>query len=137
MLIQMLAMKESHKLFQDAFSELYTLSTSDKIKFLEEVLFYFTIASRGIWSDNEPTDAEKVNAFKWLNELIHRIWNIRSDLQKEEDNDSITRLYKNFKFYGEQSALLQMYLVPTILGAFENFKSKQLDTDAPNNCLPK
>jgi hypothetical protein len=69
--------------------------------------------------------AEKGDAFKWLNELAHRIWNIKFDLQRGEDNDSITRLYDNMKFYGEQSALLKMHLVPTTLGAFKNFKAKQ------------
>src|SRR5688500_1527543 len=101
-------MKESHKQFQDTFAELYTLSINDKIKFLEAILFYFTIAGRGIWSDDEPTDAEKVDAFKWLNELVHRILNIKFDLQRGEDNDSIAGLYDNMKFYGEQSALLRM-----------------------------
>jgi hypothetical protein len=113
---------EAHQQFQEAFDELYTFSTTDKIEFLERLLFHFTLAGRGIWSDDSSTDTEKVEAFKWLNELVHRIWNIRSDLQRGEDNDSITRLYNNMKFYGEQSDLLRMHLVPTTLGAYNVFK---------------
>jgi hypothetical protein len=114
-------MNDPHKQFQKVFDELYFLSITDKIFFLEKLLFYFTITGRGIWSDDKPADAEKVEAFKWLNELIHRVWNIRSALQRGEDSDSITRLYENMKFYGEQSEILRMHLLPTILGAFDNF----------------
>lgn len=118
-------MNEQHKQFQDVLEELNTLAKLDKVRFLEELLFYFTISSRGIWSDEKVSELEKVEAFKWLNELCHRIWNIRFVLQQEESNDSITRLYENMKFYGEQSDLLRVHLVPTTIGAFRNFKAKQ------------
>lgn len=117
-------MEKTHERLQEIFDELYTLQIPEKIIFLDALLFYFTITGRGIWSDEKRTDAEKVAAFKWLNELMHRIWNIRFELQQGEDNDSIIRLYGNMSFYGEQSDLLERHLVPTILGAFENFKFK-------------
>lgn len=118
-------MSETHEQFQEVFNELYNLTINDKIKFIEELLFYYTIAGRGIWSDEQPSDAEKVEAFKWLNELLHRIWNIRSKLQNGEGDEFVTRLYDNMKFYGEQSSLLRTHLVPTTLGAFTTFKAKQ------------
>ena len=118
-------MNARHEQFQEVFNELCTLTLVDKIKFLDDLLFNFTIAGRGIWSDEQPTDAEKVEAFKWLNELLHRIWNIRSGLQNGEENDFVTRLYGNMKFYGDQSILLRMHLVPTTLGAFSIFKERQ------------
>src|SRR4051794_24487956 len=104
-------MSESNKQFQDVVDELYNLTISDKIKFLDELLFYFTLTGRGIWSDDHPSGPEKIEAFKWLNELCHRIWNIKSELQQGEGNESITRLYENMKFYGEQSDLLKSHLV--------------------------
>lgn len=117
-------MNTTYTKFQEAFNELDTFSASDKIAFLEVLLFQLTIAGRGIWSDGQPSDGEKVEAFKWLNELSHRIWNIRFDLLRSESNDSIIRLYENVKSYGEQSNLLKSHLVPTILSAFENFKKE-------------
>jgi hypothetical protein len=110
--------------FQEVFDELYELTIHKKMKFLEALLFYFTITSRGIWSDDKPTDADKVEAFKWLNELSHRIWNLLFELQRDEDSDSITRLFENMKFYGKQSGLLRSHLLPTTLAAFENFKAR-------------
>ena len=118
-------MKETHEQFQEVLDELGTLAHFDQIKFLDDLLFYFTIAGRGIWSDEKPSDAEKVDAFKWLNELLHRIWNIRSELQNDEGHDFVTRLYENMKFHGDQSTLLRMHLVPTTLGAFNIFKERQ------------
>jgi hypothetical protein len=131
------SMNEQHQLFQNALEELSTLANPDKVRFLEELLYCFTISSRGIWSDEKVSEFEKVEAFKWLNELYHRIWNIRYELQQEERNDCITRLYENMKFYGGQSELLRVHLVPTTLKAFRNFKAKQQEPDAPNSCLPK
>lgn len=117
-------MNKSQTRFQEVFDELYKIAPPDKIKYLEALLFYFTLTSRGIWSDNKSGDTEKVLAFKWLNELSHRIWNIRFDLQQSDDNESVTRLYENIKFYSEQSDLLRTHLVPTTIGAFENFKAR-------------
>lgn len=118
-------MNETNEQIQEVLNELYSLSLPDKIKFLDDLLFYFTIAGRGICSDERPTDLEKVEAFKWVNELLHRIWNIRSGLQNGEGEDFATRLYENMKFYGEQSTLLRSHLVPTTLGAFNMFKERQ------------
>lgn len=119
-------MTNTHELFQEVFDELYTLSIRNKIVFLEVLLFHFSITGRALWSDNNVTDKDKVVALKWLNELCHRIWNIIFELQIGEDKESITRLYENLKFYGQQSDLLRVHLVPTILEAFENFKAKKV-----------
>lgn len=115
-------MSETQKDFEEIFEKLKTLSEKDKIQFIEELLFYFTLTVRGIWSDEKLSDLEKASAFKWLNELTHRIWNIRSNLKDGEDNQIISRLYENVKFYAEQSEVLRMHLGPTIFGAYSNFK---------------
>ena len=118
---------DQRKQFQETFANLHTLSRTDKIQFLEYLLFYFTITGRGIWSDDQLPDAEKIEAFKWLNELTHRVWNIQFDLQREEDDDSIVRLHDNMKFYSEQSRTLGSHLVPTTILAFESFEKKRSD----------
>jgi hypothetical protein len=130
-------MNERHEQFQEVLNKLYTLTVVDKIKFLEDLLFYLTIAGRGIWSDEQPTDAEKVEAFKWLNELLHRIWNIRLELQNGEGADCVTTLYENIKFYGDQSTLLRMHLVPTTLGAFNIFKGRQNSMSTMTKIYPQ
>ena len=120
---------EQRKQFQETFDKLHTLSSLEKIQFLEELLFYFTIAGRGIWSDDQLSEFEKIEAFKWLNELTHRIWNLRFELQRGEDTDSIIRLYENMKFYSEQSKTLGGHLVPTTIIAFESFEEKCINRE--------
>jgi hypothetical protein len=106
-------------------NELYQLSITEKVRYLEHLLYDFTITGRAIDADTNSTDREKLEAFKWLNELNHRIWNIRNNLQRNEDDNTITRQYNNMKFYGEQSLLLRSCLVPSVLGAYDRFKRSQ------------
>jgi hypothetical protein len=117
-------MTELHEKFQEAFDEFNSLEIRNKIEFLEELLFYFTLTSRAIWSDIKLTDTEKVDGLKSLNELSHRIWNIKFELQQGNENNSTTRLYDNMKSYSEQSESLRAHLVPSLVGAFANFKRK-------------
>lgn len=117
-------MIESHKKFQEAFHEFSFLPIQDKIKFIEALLFHFTLTGRALWSDVKLTDTEKVEGLKWLNELSHRIWNVKLELMQGIDDNSSKRLYENMKFYSEQSISLRPHLVPTLLGAYENFRSR-------------
>ncbi|MFT3680646.1 MAG: hypothetical protein QM791_10265 [Ferruginibacter sp.] len=121
--------KESHTYFLEVFEQLNILSTSDKIKFFEALLFCFTITGRAIWSDDKATDTEKVEAFKWLNELCHRTWNIRCELQRNENNDSVNRLYENMKSYGGNSPLLMAHFIPAVLDAYDIYKNKTAATN--------
>lgn len=116
-------MDKVHLQLQNIFDQLSLLGIVEKTKFCESLLFTFTLAGRGIWSDDLQTDAEKINAYKWLNELTHRIWNIHFELQQGQDNDSIARLFGNIKFYSEQSDLLSSHLTPTILIASNKLTS--------------
>ena len=105
-------MNTNHDDFREVFDEVNILSVADKVKFFDDILFCSTLSGRAIWSDDHATSEEIVNAFKWLNELQHRVWNIRSDLQHTEECDSLTKLYDNMKFYGEQSSLLNKLHAP-------------------------
>ncbi|MGF2411558.1 hypothetical protein [Ferruginibacter sp.] len=124
-------MEKSEIELQYVFDELHQFSITDKTKFLEVLLFYFTLAGRGIWSDSVQADTAKVNAFKWMNELLHRIWTIHFELHQGKDHDSIKRLFENMTLYGAQSDLLSMHLQPTILGALETFR-KDGNQDKPS-----
>ena len=100
------------------------LQPADKIIFIDELLFSFTITARGICSEVLSTDAEKLEALKWLNELVHRIWNLRFDIQQDNYKDFGNRLFDNFKFHCEESKLLCDHLESTILNILKNFKKE-------------
>jgi len=50
-----------------------SLSQDKRLLFYELLAHNLTIMVRGVWSDEEITDAEKVDRLKWLNESMHRI----------------------------------------------------------------
>lgn len=115
-------MTELHKKFQEAFDDYRCMEINDKMKFLEELLFYFTLTGRSIWSDPELSDAKKVNGLTWLNELSHRIWIIKSGLQQGNAVGSVETLYGQLKFHSEQSEILRPHLAPSFVGAYEKYK---------------
>jgi len=49
------------------------LSHDRRLLFYELLAHNLTIIIRGIWSDEETTDAEKVDRIKWVNEILHRV----------------------------------------------------------------
>lgn len=44
-----------------------------RLRFLEQFSHELTIAIRAVWSDEELSDAEKVERIKWINEIHHRV----------------------------------------------------------------
>jgi len=50
-----------------------SLSQDKRLLFYELLAHNLTVMVRGIWSDEELTDAEKVDRLKWLNEIMHRV----------------------------------------------------------------
>ena len=62
------------KLNRNNYVELISnLSSSDRVYFYEKLAHNITISVRAIWSNEEKTEAEKIEAMKWLNEIQHRI----------------------------------------------------------------
>lgn len=100
-----------------AFENLEKSDIGQRLKFLDELLFALTIAGRVIWSDETATDHEKLQGLNWLNELTHRIWNIR--LERNPADSNITeRIREYFKEYGDRSELLKQQLTQTFLIAY-------------------
>lgn len=50
-----------------------SLSQLQRVSFYELLAHNITIVVRVVWTDEEKTDAEKVEAMKWLNEIQHRV----------------------------------------------------------------
>ena len=108
--------------YHQAFEYLGKLSSRERSKFYEQLLFAFTIAGRAIWSDDTATDEAKLDALKWLNELTHRVWNIHIDTEKQDNGIHLLREVMNQ--YAGYSQLLQQQLIPSFLLAFDNFQAK-------------
>ncbi|NML20872.1 hypothetical protein HHL16_08300 [Pseudoflavitalea sp. G-6-1-2] len=115
-------MSDNQQKLERIFSDLRDFPTSIKRLFLETLLFNFTITSRAIHSDESQTEKEKLDALKWLNELTHRIWNIRSTLDEKQSDDCILRLDENLKFYAGMSNHLNNNLTATLFLTYETTK---------------
>lgn len=94
-----------------------------KIKFLEDFLKDMTVMNRAIWGNDEYTEAEKLNCLKWSNELAHRIWNIKFELQQGTDEDCLQRFLNNLMQYRQQEPLLGGHFGATLKSTYNNSKS--------------
>lgn len=117
-------MNENHRKIEAVYNELTGYPNSMKKIFLETLLFNFTITGRAIHSDETQSDKVKLDALNWLNELVHRVWNIHSVLNEEKNEDVTLRLYENMKFYADMSSLLNSHLIPTFLLTYAAVKNR-------------
>ena len=78
-----------------------SLSQHEKISFYELLAHNLTISCRAIWSNEELSKDEIIEAMKWLNEILHRIiLKIRAERMeshdwKEEDLIAMMSSYVN------------------------------------------
>ena len=49
------------------------LSEEQRIRFYEILAHNLTVSVRGIWSNEQLTDGEKIERLKWINEILHRV----------------------------------------------------------------
>ena len=58
----------------DFVAELVALSADVRRQVYARLWFELTIAARDIWSDDNYSDAQKLEGIKWINEIQHRVW---------------------------------------------------------------
>lgn len=49
------------------------LNEEELIKFYEHLSHNLTVSVRGVWSDSDLSDGQKVERLKWINEIMHRV----------------------------------------------------------------
>lgn len=79
------------------------MTQNKQIKFLEMFLKNMPTMNRGIWGDDDYSDANKVDCLKWSNELCHRLWNMKLELVANEKMDCGDRFIKQLKFHANQN----------------------------------
>lgn len=93
-----------------------------KAKLLGSYLQYTAIANRAIWSNDEYDNPKMVSCFKWSNELVHVIWNIKFELEQGTDDNSMQRVLDNMKFYIDQEPELAGHFGATLKLAYKYVK---------------
>jgi hypothetical protein len=61
------------------------LTAEERIRFYEFLAHNLTISVRGIWSDENFTDSQKIEGMKCVNEIMHRVVKIPSALKSGHD----------------------------------------------------
>ena len=107
---------------QDIIDEISNWEIDKKNEFLERFLKDMTIMNRAIWGDNEYNDSEKLNCLKWSNELAHRIWNLKFDLERGIDEASQTKFLNHLNFYRKQEPKLGGHLGATLKSTYNYLK---------------
>ena len=87
------------------------LPESARKRFYERFLMQLTIVGRIIWADEQTTSQQKVEAFKWLNEINHRVLG----RLLEPSPQSLEGLPTTIEFNCRQSQLL----TPGVEGAWD------------------
>jgi hypothetical protein len=69
-----------------------SLNSEQRLRFYEVFAHNLTVCTRVIWSDENISDAEKVDRIKWVNEILHRITNkvgvLRLNLHEWTESDT-------------------------------------------------
>jgi hypothetical protein len=83
--------------------EIGELSAEQRLTFYETFAHNLTISLRSVWSDDELTDAEKVDRMKWINEIMHRITAKISITRQNEHEWTEQDLWEMIKDYAAQN----------------------------------
>jgi hypothetical protein len=75
------------------------LSDEERITFYEILAHNLTVCVRGIWSDDQLTDGQKVERLKWVNEIMHRVVMKSALLRVQKNQFSESDSWDNIKHW--------------------------------------
>ena len=91
----------------DYIENIGALTLEQKRKFYVLLGHNLTVSVRAIWSDEEFSDAEKVEGMKWINEIMHQLVFRIEELHKisklEEDSWTEKDFYENIHHWTSQN----------------------------------
>jgi LPS O-antigen subunit length determinant protein (WzzB/FepE family) len=91
-------------------------------EFIENFLKESIVMNRCFWVNNESSntpDKETIEAFKWSNELTHRLWNLHFQLENKTKTNVADGIADNINFYAKQSNQLKQNLPSTLQFALD------------------
>jgi hypothetical protein len=83
--------------------EISSLTAEQKLYFYEIFAMNLTICVRGIWSDAEITEGEKVDRMKWVNEIMHRVTAKICYLRLQQNSHSESDTWEIIKHWVSQN----------------------------------
>jgi len=75
------------------------LSDDERLRFYEILAHNLTVSVRGIWSDDQLSDHERVEHMKWVNEIMHRVVMKSAKLRMKQDDYSEGDFWEGIKHW--------------------------------------
>lgn len=75
------------------------LGDEERLRFDEILSSNLTVTVRAIWSDENLSDAEKVEGMRWVNEIMHQVLQKSAALRSGWNNRSEAETWESVKFY--------------------------------------
>ena len=96
-----------------------SLSDKERIRFYEDLAHNLTISVRAIWSDDNLSDAQKVECMKLLNEIMHGVVQKSAALRLGRDGLSEEDSWETIKHWVSQSPLLDGHVMWAVKKSYE------------------
>ena len=96
------------------------LSDEERLRFYEILAHNLTVSVRAIWSDDELSDAQKVECMKWLNEIMHGIVQKSAALRLGRNGFSEEASWGTIKHWVSQGPMLGGHVGWAIKTSFES-----------------
>ena len=84
-------------------SSLKKLNSEERHKYWETLAHNLTVSCRGIWSDAEFSDSEKIVGMKVINEILHRVIVRISVERKDSHKRSDEEIFQTIALWASQS----------------------------------
>jgi len=112
------------KVYAMIFDKIKDLNLVDRKTFYQILSHNITISIRGIWSDKEKNDDEKVESLVLANEIMHRVTKAVLVLERNErewDDDLCGRMIED---YIEKDVGLRQEIAWSIESSYKNLTSR-------------
>lgn len=83
-----------------------SLSEEERLRFYEILAHNLTVSLRAVWSDEELSDAQKVECMKWLNEVMHGVVQKSAAIRLDWNNFSEEASWETIKHWVSQNPML-------------------------------
>lgn len=96
------------------------LSDEERIRFYEILAHDLTVSGRGIWSDEDFTDSQKLEGLKWLNEIMHRVVMKAAYLRLQKNTMSESDSWEDIKHWVSLCPEIAKYVEGALKFSYRN-----------------
>jgi len=96
------------------------LSDEERLRFYEILAHNLTVSVRGIWSEDNLSDAQKVECMKWLNEIMHGVVQKSAALRLGRNGFSEEDSWETIKHWVSLNPMLDEHVGRAIKASYES-----------------